>query len=117
MGRGRCRKPFRQLRRSCTSLYFCTVRLLIVMPSFKSSPRIRSAPHSRFFVAISLIKLTVSGGDPAFDAPGPGSPTPEHSKPLAMPPQDGLGLHNGQGAAPRGQDGGCDEKAEVGRTP
>jgi hypothetical protein len=27
-----------------------------------------------------------------------------------MPPQDGLGLHNGQSAAPCGQDCGCDEK-------
>src|SRR5437764_15455607 len=30
------------------------------MPSFSNSPRIRSAPHSRFFPAISLIKATVS---------------------------------------------------------
>ncbi|HEX3679244.1 MAG TPA: hypothetical protein VHU90_05955 [Galbitalea sp.] len=41
-------------------------------------------------------------GDPAFHAPGPGLPTPEHPKALAMPPQEGLGLHDGQGAAPRG---------------
>jgi hypothetical protein len=27
-----------------------------------------------------------------------------------MPTQDGLGLHNGQSAAPCGQDCGCDEK-------
>jgi hypothetical protein len=27
-----------------------------------------------------------------------------------MPPQDSLGLHNGQRAAPRGQDCGFDEK-------
>jgi len=48
-------------RRSRTErMYFCTVRLLILMPSFKSSPRIRSAPQSRFLVAISLIKLMVS---------------------------------------------------------
>ena len=52
------------------------------------------------------------GGDPAFDAPGLGSPTPEHAKPLAMPPQDGLGLHNGQGAAPRGQHRGCEQEAK-----
>src|SRR5450432_3519512 len=48
-------------RRSRTDrMYFCTVRLLILIPSFRSSPRIRSAPHSRFFVAISLIKLMFS---------------------------------------------------------
>src|SRR5438105_4616863 len=33
-------------RRSRTErMYFCTVRLLTLMPSFKSLPRIRSAPH------------------------------------------------------------------------
>jgi len=52
------------------------------------------------------------GGDPTFDAPGPGSPTPEHAKPLAMPAKDGLGLHNGQGAAPRGQHRGCEQEAK-----
>jgi len=52
------------------------------------------------------------GGDPAVDASGLGSPTPEHAKPLAMPPQDGLGLHNGQGAAPRGQHRGCEQEAK-----
>jgi hypothetical protein len=91
-------------------MYFCTVRLLILMPSFKSSPRIRSAPDSRFFLAISPDQADRLGGDPAFDAPGSGSPTPEHPKAIAMPPQEGLGLHNGQSAAPCGQDCGCDEE-------
>jgi hypothetical protein len=31
------------------------------MPSFSNSPRIRSAPQSRLFAAISLIKAIVSG--------------------------------------------------------
>src|SRR5215469_14488964 len=31
------------------------------MSSLSNSPRIRSAPHSRFFAAISLIKAMVSG--------------------------------------------------------
>ena len=33
--------------------YFWMVRLHTRMPSFRSSPRIRSAPHSRLFMAIS----------------------------------------------------------------
>ena len=37
--------------------YFCTVRLLTLMPTFKSSPRIRSAPHNRFLDAISRINV------------------------------------------------------------
>ena len=41
-------------------MYFCTVRLLTLMPSFKSSPRIRSAPHNRFLATISRIKVMVS---------------------------------------------------------
>jgi len=41
-------------------MYFWIVRLHTCMPSFRSSPRIRSAPHSRFFTAISLIKAMVS---------------------------------------------------------
>jgi len=36
------------------------VRLQTRMPSLRSSPRIRSAPHSRLSLAISLIKATVS---------------------------------------------------------
>src|ERR1022692_4717064 len=52
------------------------------------------------------------GFDPAFDVPGPRSPASEHAKPLAMPPQDGLGLHNGQSDAPRGQHRGCEQEAK-----
>ncbi len=37
------------------------VRLHTPMPSFRSSPRIRSAPQSRLSLAISLIKAIVSG--------------------------------------------------------
>jgi len=40
--------------------YFWMVRLHTRMPSFRSSPRIRSAPHSRCSVAICLIKAMVS---------------------------------------------------------
>jgi hypothetical protein len=36
------------------------VRLQTRMPSFRSSPRILSAPQSRFFLAISLINVIVS---------------------------------------------------------
>jgi hypothetical protein len=52
------------------------------------------------------------GFDPAFDVPGPRSPASEHAKPLAMPPQDDLGLHNGQSDAPRGQHRGCEQEAK-----
>src|SRR6266566_9241534 len=38
------------------------VRLETRMPSLRNSPRIRSAPQSRFCAAISLIKVTVSAG-------------------------------------------------------
>jgi hypothetical protein len=41
-------------------MYFCIVRLQTPIPSLSNSPRIRSAPHSRLSLAISLIKATVS---------------------------------------------------------
>jgi hypothetical protein len=41
-------------------MYFWMVRLHTRMPSFNSSPRIRSAPQSRFSLAICLIKAIVS---------------------------------------------------------
>ena len=41
-------------------MYFWIVRLHARMPNFSSSPRIRSAPHSRLSFAISLIKAMVS---------------------------------------------------------
>jgi hypothetical protein len=44
-------------RFSCTC---CLVRLQTCIPSFNSSPRIRSAPQSRLSLAICLIKVMVS---------------------------------------------------------
>jgi len=43
-----------------TLMYFWMVRLQTRMPSLRSSPRMRSAPHSRWLLAISCIKVTVS---------------------------------------------------------
>jgi hypothetical protein len=42
-------------------MYFWIVRLHTRIPSLSNSPRIRSAPQSRFFLAISLINTIVSG--------------------------------------------------------
>src|SRR5260221_7221821 len=41
-------------------MYFWIVRLLTRSPSLSNSPRMRSAPHRRLSLAISLIKVTVS---------------------------------------------------------
>ena len=41
-------------------IYFWMVRLQTRMPSLSNSPRIRSAPHSRLFLAISWINAMVS---------------------------------------------------------
>ena len=43
-------------------MYFWMVRLLTLIPSLSSSPRMRSAPHSRPRAAMSRIRLMVSGG-------------------------------------------------------
>jgi len=53
-------------------MYFWMVRLQTRIPSLSYSPRIRSAPQSRLFFAISLINAMVSGAifacvDVAFD--------------------------------------------------
>ena len=42
------------------SRYFWMVRLLTSIPSLSSSPRIRSAPHSRFSCAICLMSSMTS---------------------------------------------------------
>jgi len=43
-------------------MYFWIVRLLTLIPSLSSSPRMRSAPHSRPRPAISRMRSIVSGG-------------------------------------------------------
>jgi hypothetical protein len=43
-------------------MYFWMVRLLTLIPSLSSSPRIRSAPHRRPRAAMSRMRLIVSGG-------------------------------------------------------
>jgi len=45
--------------RTCL-IYFWIVRLQTRRPSFRSSPRMRSAPQSRLSLAICLIKAMVS---------------------------------------------------------
>ena len=42
-------------------MYFWIVRLHTRIPSLSNSPRMRSAPQSRFLLDISLIKAIVSG--------------------------------------------------------
>ncbi len=49
----------REMARTCF-IYLWIVRLLTRISNLSSSLRIRSVPHSRFFAAISLIKLIVS---------------------------------------------------------
>jgi len=59
-----CRKVFHVCPRGLVVrtalMYFCMVRKPPRMPSLSSSPRIRTAPHSRLSLAISLINATVS---------------------------------------------------------
>jgi hypothetical protein len=42
-------------------MYLWIVRLATWMPSFNSSPRVRSAPHGRFFEAMRRMSWMVSG--------------------------------------------------------
>ncbi len=53
--------PLGLVLRTCL-MYFWIVRLHTRIPSLSNSPRIRSAPQSRFSAAISLINATVSSG-------------------------------------------------------
>jgi len=51
--------PRGRVVRTCR-IYFSMVRLQTRLPNLSNSPRIRSAPHSRLSLAISLIKATIS---------------------------------------------------------
>ena len=64
------------------------------MPSLSNSPRIRSAPQSRFCAAISLIKVTVSAGIFGLEDAALDLYFQNRRASLAMPPQERLWLDN-----------------------
>ena len=81
-------------------MYFWMVRLQTRIPSLSNSPRIRSAPQSRLFFAISLINAMVSGAiftcvDVAFDFS-----FQKRRASLTMPLEKGLWLNNVEGLPP-----------------
>src|SRR5712692_6558829 len=70
------------------------VRLQTQMPSLSNSPRIRSAPQSRFCDAISLIKATVSAGIFGLEDAALDLYFQNRRASLAMPAQERLWVDN-----------------------
>ena len=76
------------------------VRLEMQMPILSNSPRIRSAPQSRFCTAISLIKATVSAGIFGLEDAALDLYFQNRRASLAMPLEQRLWLGNEQGLFP-----------------
>jgi hypothetical protein len=70
------------------------------MPSLSNSPRIRSAPHSRFSFAIALSQRYGLSGDLGCGRHGPGLVFPVEFEALAMPAEQRLWLDDKQGLFP-----------------
>ena len=85
------------------------------MSSFSSSPRMRSAPHSRFSAAISRISAIVSAETCGrFDARARLG-APDQAEALPMPAQQRLGLDDQQRGAPGADAARQQHQAERGR--
>ena len=85
-------------------MYRWTVRFATRMPSFKSSPRIRSAPQRRFSIAMRWMRAMTSRSHARLARTGrAGLVTPEQPESRAVPAKNGLGLDEEQGAAPPGK--------------
>ena len=76
------------------------VRVQTRMPSLSNSPRIRSAPHSRFCAAISLINVTVSSDTLGLREAALDLYFQNRRASLAMPPQERLWLNDEQRLLP-----------------
>jgi hypothetical protein len=70
------------------------------MPSLRSSPRIRSAPQSRFSLASCWIRSTVSGEMRGAEASGPRSHSPKEPEALPVPTEDRVGFHEEKSLSP-----------------
>ena len=92
-------------------MYFWMVRLLTLIPSLSSSPRMRSAPHSRPRAAMSRIRLIVSRGSGEILRDREMAP-PEQAEAGAVPTQNGLGLHEDDRSPPRRQPARTEEQLQ-----
>src|SRR5712692_1092453 len=92
-------------------MYFWMVRLLTLMPSLSSSPRIRSAPQSRPRRAMSRMSSTVSAGS---GEPLRGRDLERQKRPESgsVPAKDGVRLHDRDGATPGRQERGTDDQLQ-----
>src|SRR5438128_2836762 len=85
----------RKLDQSYTTCrFFRTDALSSQHTSLSNSPRIRSAPHSRLSLAISLSQGHGLWGYPWFGRSCPGLVLPIQLKSLTMPPQERLWLND-----------------------
>ena len=97
--------------RRALGICFWMVRLLTVMPSFSSSPRMRSAPQSRFSWAKRLMSAIVTGGDAWLQLFLLRLAAPIQAKQVPMPTQQSVGLDNVQGLLP--EPGAASQKNET----
>jgi hypothetical protein len=81
------------------------------MPSLRNSPRIRSAPHKRLFLAISLINATVSAAIFGLGAVALDVYFQNSRASLAVPPQKCLWLDDEKRLFP-GPNGSCQQHQE-----
>src|SRR4030095_10924476 len=81
-------------------MYLATVDWATSMPSLRSSPCIRGAPHSRLARLISRISRRISTGTSG-RPPSARLPAPVQPEPRPMPPDDRLRLNNGDGVQHR----------------
>ena len=90
-----------------------TVRLPTRMPSLSSSPRIRSAPHSRFSAASRWIAATVSADTCGrLDAPRDLARQTRRNA-LPVPAQQRVRLHDEQRGAPAADQARQEDEAEA----
>jgi hypothetical protein len=78
---------------------FCTVRLATRIPSFTSSPRMRSAPQESVLHGKPLDEHDGVSGQPC-GALRLRFPSPEEAEPFAVPTQEGLWLHKQHRVSP-----------------
>ena len=96
-------------------MYFWIVRLHTCMPSFNSSPRIRSAPPEPIVLGHLSDQGNRFGSDPRLVRSGLGLAFPVETKELPMPAQQGLWLHEQKSLLPgSNQPGQQDEEDAIG---
>jgi hypothetical protein len=90
-----------RLRRA---MYLATLVCPISMPSLRSSPWIRGAPHSGFARLISRINRRISGRYLRPSCARSRFPAPVGSEPCAVPTEHGVGLDDRQRVANIGEE-------------